>query len=138
MDYQAVPVLHEELEKNGYKGKIEDLLLLLQKQTFQSAIRFFYEFHLSRIENKEAQKWLSQLLFKVEKKFEKMEIDNNYFVDNHEVYIHLGPCVSSPQSRNLYIYGFSHQSGYAIRCVFTSSKKTREKTFFFVNKLAKN
>lgn len=131
LDYQDLNPIYEELENAGYQGSVKDLLILLQKQTFQSRRRYFYEFHLSRIDNKQAQQWLAQWLSKAERKFEKIETNHALFSDNNEIYIHLGPCVSSLHSRHVYIYGFSHQSGYALRCIIAKGKKEREKIFIF-------
>lgn len=133
LDCQDLNPIYEELEKAGYQGSVKDLLILLQKQTFQSQRRFFYMLHLPRIKNKQAQQWLTQWLSKADRKFEQIEINHALFSDNNEIYIHLGPCVSSLHSRHVYIYGFSHQSGYALRCIIAKGKKEREKTFIFNN-----
>lgn len=135
--HQDLNPIHEELEKNGYQGEVKDLLLLLQKQTFQSQRRFFYEFHLPQINNKKAQQWLFNLLSCTDKHFAHIYLGSlSYGFDTRDIYLHLSvsqqDCKRSRWIKNLYIYGFPHKSGYAIRCVIDmGAKKEREKTFFF-------
>jgi exopolyphosphatase/pppGpp-phosphohydrolase len=137
LNYQDLTPLHEELEKQGYQGQVKDLLLLLQKQTFQSQRRFFYEFYLNKVNNRKAQQWIAHLLSYAHKHFEHIYIGSlSYDSDNHDVYLHLSvsepKCKKAYKIKNLYLDGFAHKKGYAIRCVIEmGARKEREKTFFF-------